>query len=383
MNNFNLYFHAGSGNHGCEAIVRATSKLLGTVANLYTSNSKEDRCYNLDSVVNIIEDIPEKLIKGSLKYYRAVLSHKIHGDDFEFIKLMHKSFFDSISPNGIYFSIGGDNYCYKGRDILGYYNKCIHKKGGKTVLWGCSCGSENIDDSIARDLSLYNLIVAREKITFETLKQINPNTVLLPDPAFQLDIEELPLPRKFDNHKFIGVNLSPLIMEYGNGEIIFNNYKHLLEYILTNTDYHVLLIPHVVKDGNDDRTILRRLMSEFEDTDKLFLVNDCNCMQLKGYISRCDLFVGARTHATIAAYSTCVPTLVVGYSVKSIGIARELFGTDQDYVIPVQNLNDDSKLVNNFKWLVDNSQNIREHLSSFMPEYKNRLNDAKKLIEEL
>ena len=53
-------------------------------------------------------------------------------------------------------------------------------------------------------------------------------------------------------------------------------------------------------------------------TGRVLLVGDHNCMELKGFIGRCRFFVGARTHATIAAYSSCVPTLAAGYSVKSL-----------------------------------------------------------------
>ena len=67
-------------------------------------------------------------------------------------------------------------------------------------------------------------------------------------------------------------------------------------------------------------------------------------MELKGYIARCRFFVGARTHATIAAYSSCVPTLVLGYSVKSRGIARDLFGNEENYVLPVQSLQEPDEL---------------------------------------
>lgn len=65
--------------------------------------------------------------------------------------------------------------------------------------------------------------------------------------------------------------------------------------------------------------------------------------QYKSIISRCDMFIGARTHATIAAYSTCVPTLVIGYSVKSKGIAKDIFGTDEGLVIPVSEITDVKK----------------------------------------
>ena len=64
-------------------------------------------------------------------------------------------------------------------------------------------------------------------------------------------------------------------------------------------------------------------MSRYKSTGRVMLVQDCNCEELKGYISRCRFFIGARTHATIAAYSSQVPTLVVGYSVKAKGIAKD------------------------------------------------------------
>ena len=56
------------------------------------------------------------------------------------------------------------------------------------------------------------------------------------------------------------------------------------------------------------------------------ILDEHNCMEMKGFIARCRFFVGARTHATIAAYSSCVPTLVVGYSVKAGGLQRDLLG---------------------------------------------------------
>lgn len=49
------------------------------------------------------------------------------------------------------------------------------------------------------------------------------------------------------------------------------------------------------------------------------MIEDASCGDLKGYISRCRFLVAARTHASIAAYSTGVPALVAGYSVKARG----------------------------------------------------------------
>ncbi len=80
----------------------------------------------------------------------------------------------------------------------------------------------------------------------------------------------------------------------------------------------------------------------------------------------------ARTHATIAAYSSCVPTLVVGYSIKARGIAKDLFGTDEGYVLPVQALAKKEDLVNAFDWLYQNAQAQKAHLQQIMPDYCKR-----------
>lgn len=95
------------------------------------------------------------------------------------------------------------------------------------------------------------------------------------------------------------------------------------------------------------------------------------------------MFIGARTHSTIAAYSHCVPTLVLGYSVKSRRIAKDLFGTEENYVLPVQKLVNTDELVNGFKWLLSNESTIKQHLLDIMPEYIKKAYRAKESFESL
>ena len=106
------------------------------------------------------------------------------------------------------------------------------------------------------------------------------------------------------------------------------------------------------------------------------MIQDQNCEVLKGFIARCRFFVGARTHATIAAYSSCVPTLVSGYSVKARGIAKDLFGSEDHYVVSVQDLNRTDILTDAFCWVMEREEMIREHLKSVIPEVKKRAQDA-------
>ena len=237
---------------------------------------------------------------------------------------------------------------------------------------------------VINDISKFDLITARESISYQALKRINDNTYLIPDSAFTLDRIDLPLPTGWKEKNTIGVNASPLILSSGKNEnIVMEAYRKLIITIMENTDSTIALIPHVVWDNNDDREVLKQLYEEFKDTGRLVLVDDFNCMQLKGYIARCRMFIGARTHATIAAYSSCVPTLVLGYSVKSRGIAKDLFGTDKNYVISVRGMKNTNLLSEGFLWLLENEKSIKSHLHSIMPDYVNRVYNAGTLVKAL
>lgn len=377
-----LYYHNSSENHGCEAIVRSTYKIFKEETELFSMNPNSDIKYGLNNIVEVKEDNKRQLSK--IEQCKHALYYKFNHSDYYYTTCAHKDFFNSVSDGELYFSIGGDNYCYAGKDILGYYNKAIHNKGAKTVFWGCSFEPKDMTDDIAKDIALYDLIVARETISYELLKSKNPNTILTCDPAFQLGKIDLPLPDNFIEGKTIGINVSPLIMNYESSDgATVKNYNNLIEYIIKNTDFNIALIPHVVQVGNDDRTALKKLYNSVSDKNRVCNIMDCNCMELKGYISRCKMFIGARTHATIAAYSTNVPTLVVGYSVKARGIAKDIFGTDENYVLPVQNLKNDDDLTNAFIWLNNNYDSIKTHLEKFIPVYKETIYKAVDYVNKL
>lgn len=373
-----FYAHAGAGNHGCEAIVRGSAGILGNDIVLYSIRPEEDEKYGLNAVVrSIVHDRDLTVRRYSLPWLLSRVQTKLTGSIDRAIYNRKKAMFDAVRPGDIAFSIGGDNYCYPGTDVLAAQNSLFRKKGAKTVLWGCSVEPELLKDSaVAKDLASYDFIVARESISHAALKAVNPNTVLVPDPAFTLERKDLPLPEGWIEGSMIGVNASPLILQNGqNGQLILDAYKALIQRILDTTDCSVALIPHVIWDNNDDRIPLGVLHDAFRETGRVILLEDHNCMELKGYIARCRMFIGARTHATIAAYSSYVPTLVLGYSVKSRGIARDLFGTEENYVISVQNLQDDRELARGFDWLLKNEDKIRQHLRNYIPEYTESISD--------
>lgn len=368
-----LYMHTGSGNHGCEAIVRTSAKILGGPENvlLWSLTKSEDLKYGTaKSVEAVLES--EQLKKYSIDYFEALLKRRLlHNQQANMQVFLRKIFKDRVA-----ISIGGDNYCYEWSAKQAVeLNKEIRKYCKYSVLWGCSIDPEAITSAVAEDLAKYDLITAREPITYKLLKSINPYTVKVADPAFLLDRKELPLPKNFVEGNTVGINVSPLIMKYGpDGDIILRNYEKMIQYILDETDMNICFIPHVVWNYNDDLKPINILYELFENTNRVCKIEDANCMELKGYIAKCRFFVGARTHATIAAYSSFVPTLVVGYSVKSRGIAQDLFGTEENYVLPVQDLKTENELMSRFVWLMNYEQEQNEILKRRIPDY---LNEAK------
>lgn len=391
MKKYALYMHGGSFNRGCEAIVRATCKILNankTDTYLYSHNPEEDFNSKLDLLCNIEKNRKNEIKRISIKRVLAAVTYRV----FHSYYYLYENLISSHNAEIIALSIGGDNYCYGSfPKALASTNKMLIKRGVKTVLWSCSIEPrllENVD--IIEDLNRYSLIVARETTTYNALmdKKVTKNLHLFPDPAFTLDKVFLDLPKGFTEGNTIGINVSPLIQNAEDSKgLTLKNYKKLIEYIIENTNVQIALIPHVVWENNNDLIPLTQLYNEYKATGRVVLISDHNCMELKGYIARCRFFIGARTHATIAGYSSFVPTLVVGYSVKAKGIAKDIFGTYENYVVPVQSLKKEDDLVKAFQWLCDHEKEIRIHLQNIMPAYIEKAwlagDEVRKLLDEV
>lgn len=383
-----MYAHGGSGNHGCEAIVRSTYDILKELFQhemmLISSSPEEDEKYGLNALCKIKRDeLPYSKI--SISFIRAYLSLKLKNDYVPLDKLNYKRTIDLMGEGDIALSIGGDNYCYANVNKYIMLHDMAISRRAKTVLWGCSVEPTLLKNpEIVEDLKRYQLITARETITYNALKEINSNTVLVADPAFTLKSVPVKLPVGFVHNNMVGINISPMVLKNETVPgITLLNYEILIETILDSTDMGVALIPHVVWNDTDDRIPLMQLYEHFKESGRVILIEDQNCSNLKYLISQCRFFIGARTHSSIAAYSSGVPTLVVGYSVKARGIARDLFGHEEQYVLPVQAMIRKDDLLEKFKWILQNEDMIRKKLVHQIPEFIKRSVSAKDYVERL
>ena len=367
-----MYGHDSSLNRGCEAIVRSSSKMIknrieGSKIILASGKPETDKMLeNLDEIFNgsavefnpnLFERIISSLEVKLLKNERYALGK------------IYKNVIDKIDDIDILLSIGGDNYCYGEQPGFYEINRRVKKSSKKLVLWGCSIGEEDMSIKKLEDLKNFDLILARETLTYDMLKNKGlTNVKLVADPAFTMEKEELPLPRGWKENDTIGLNFSPLVLNRNKQSA--NAVKELIKHILESTESTIALTPHVMIEGNNDFEILNEIYEEFKDTKRVIILpNNLNAIQYKGYIARMRAFIGARTHATIAAYSNSVPTMVLGYSVKSRGIAKDLFGYER-LVLGINEISDSNKLKDGFDQMIKDEKEIKGHLNNTIPRIK-------------
>lgn len=383
-----MFPHSTTSNHGCEAIILSVTDLLSelhvdkTQVELLHRDVQNDDYHTLETNCTILPFFQPKIKRLSWPWLRNTVLNRTTGCAYTSHSHDFKRFMKARPIPAAMLSIGGDNYCYGTPNLLYAIDKWAKKKNVKLIMWGSSI-ENNCPAEMLRDLSQFDLIITRETLTYEYLKaKLDCKVLCLPDPAFTLKLQEdsaYQLPEDT-----VGINISPMIMSYEtNLNMAFQNYFNLIQYILEKTDHHIALIPHVTSEKTNDVQVLTKLRDAFKGQwDRITLVQESDCRRLKYAISQCRFFVGARTHATIAAYSTLVPTLVVGYSIKARGIAKDLFGQEEHYVLPVQSLERSDQLTNAFKWMEVNEERIRNRLTEIMPEYLAAARSAAKEVLE-
>ena len=142
----------------------------------------------------------------------------------------------------------------------------------------------------------------------------------------------------------IGVNVSGLLWNGGyTGENQFGlkvDYRtyiaELIERLLVQGDVEVYVIPHVISLGMSvecDYSISERLVRQYQG---LHLAPKFKTpIEAKSFISEMDVFIGARMHATIGAFSAGVATIPFSYSRKFEGLYENL---GYPYVINARDL---------------------------------------------
>ncbi|WBA79648.1 polysaccharide pyruvyl transferase family protein [Endozoicomonas sp. GU-1] len=382
------------GNRGCEALVRSVVSLLKYKFNDVTvlvpsDNIILDQRQWPNSKEWGVEFVPfyyPDLTRWFVQFQRLPL---------RFVKTLNwpfppdKNLLDAFSRVDAVISIGGDMYTYEGRLpswIMGI-NDIAMNMGKPVTLWGASVSDFKEEPEFAEKLKTHfnrmSCRIVRETVSETIFKKsfLISDVNLIPDPAFILEQEEIPLDLfwpESPNNGVVGLNVSPLIEKLNkNGVDIINEISRFAKYIIEKYDLAILLIPHVSPlDGaqvNSDYHYLLKVMDKLKDkSGKISITkNDLNVSQIKYVIGKCRYFIGARMHSTVAAFSNLIPTLSIAYSNKAKGLSRDLF-EDRPVVIDLSDLSCE-RLVSAFDYLVVHEKEITEQLSVRVPLIKNEI----------
>lgn len=378
-----FYFplHLNGDNRGCEAIAKGSAVIL---------NEKKENVIGLCSDIDLdqklgvgkyVSMVPSPSI-GSFKKLQTIIYKLFHRKKWQRLSKNYQneydSFLDLITTDDVMVSTGGDMMCYGDNQAV-YTIENVSQRNVKSILWGCSMGEKNLTPRKREALKKFSLVYARETLSEKFFKDLGlKNVICYPDPAFSLEPEEVSLPEFFAESGVIGINVSRLVIGGNSLDTPFGKeFCLLLDYIVKETDLSVMLLPHVLWQSQDDRILIDAIMQKYATFNRIFSVESekFNYCQLRYLISKCRLFIGGRTHSVISAYSTCVPSLALGYSIKARGIAHDLELDERLVVNCVDYTSGD--LLNSFKFLLENEISIATHMKSIIPSYKARLNNFK------
>ncbi|MGO4694902.1 polysaccharide pyruvyl transferase family protein [Paenibacillus sp. 2TAB26] len=380
-----MFAHESSLNRGCEAIVRSSTAILKEKiggAKVYLASSQPETDTVISKLDGIYDGSTRSIKRYSYDWLLSSLKIKLFQDESYALGVIHHNIIEKIKDMDVCLSIGGDNYCYG--EQPGWYeiDKRVKAQGKKLVLWGCSIGEEDMTPRKLEDLQLFDLILSRESLTYNMLVSKGlKNVKLCADPAFTMEKEELALPKGWQEGNTLGLNFSPLVWKRNKQSQAAVD--ELIQHILKTTDMTIALTPHVIIQGNNDYEVLSSYYETYKHTGRVVLLPDnLTAIQYKGYIARMRFFIGARTHATIAAYSNYVPTMVLGYSVKSKGIARDIFG-EEKLVLGIEEISDSHRLIGKFDEMVREEIELKNRLKQAIPEIKKMSYKAANYLSEL
>ncbi|MBW7459417.1 polysaccharide pyruvyl transferase family protein, partial [Paenibacillus sepulcri] len=190
-----MFAHGGSLNRGCEAIVRSSAFIIKEKINgakVYLSSQKPHTDGIIPRLDGVYDGTRTEIRKYSLDWAVSFLHFRLLKDESYALRKIEQKVIGRIKEVDVCMSIGGDNYCYGEQPQWYEIDRNVKRSGKKLVLWGCSIGEEDMSEQKLQDLKLFDLILARESLTYNMLLSKGlPNVKLCADPAFTMEKEEL------------------------------------------------------------------------------------------------------------------------------------------------------------------------------------------------
>lgn len=221
-------------------------------------------------------------------------------------------------------------------DIYGQYTfdsetnvKLLVKKMRKSLIlgpqtYGPFSNKRNIKKA-KKAIESADLVIARDQKSADGIEEFSSkNIYVTTDLAFKLPWN---VEKSINSNKVkVGINISGLLLNNKTESTAllverktdYDTYIcRVIDWLLDEKCYDIYVIPHVGKDGED---YIKKIYGEQIHYFKEFK----DPISAKTVISQMDIFIGARMHATVAAFSSGVATIPTAYSRKFAGLYSNL-----------------------------------------------------------
>lgn len=364
-----------NGNRGVGALAYSSIFLLNTIAK---QTNREIEIYNINQnngkyiididngsiEVNCISPIDVFSIKGLLKI--LLMPRQIHSL-IKYLKLE------------CVFAIGGgdsfsDIYGTERFDSINYQHRLARFFNKKYILLPQTIGpyknNRNKKQAI-KSIEKSSLVFARDLLSYKYVKENSQQNNIFEaiDMAFFMPYQKSEFDSKYIN---VGINISALLWHGGytkdNQFGLKDDYKELMNniimYFLLIPNVIIHLIPHVVHEMShieNDYEVSYELQNIYKNSRVILSPFFLTPITAKNYISGLDFFVGARMHATIAAFSSGVPVFPLAYSRKFNGLFKDTL----TYDFMGDLVNEDKKdILSNLEKAFESRQELKDIIKS-------------------
>jgi polysaccharide pyruvyl transferase WcaK-like protein len=381
-------------NHGCEAIVHGTMEILKHAfgEHIIACNGVSERppvveeqekmipiqavcSYSISETSSFLERCRNKLIKlrsAEVPYAKKVIAPHLR---------------DAVAM----LALGGDNFSLEygiPYSFLGW-NSIARDAGMPVFIWGASVGPFSKEEKFERQFVQHARTLTRifvretETISYLTRLGLEHKLYLAADPAFAM-LPKKPRHEVESLEQAVGINLSPLMAQFvtaGDMDAWKEMAVQMILAVSKAVKRPIALIPHVNATEatrscdpgwyyKDDYGFLAGVKNDprLKGLSITLLSNELSAPELKHEISRLWAFAGARTHATIAAFSTGVPCISLAYSVKARGLNKDVLGTTDFCISPT--MLSPTRLVDAFKELEGARTDIIQRYELVIPKLK-------------
>lgn len=321
-------------NFGSPSILHGVNELL----NILYKNDYQITNYQKTKVAphcNIDFQFPIYQSKETTKQLLvSLLKDKMTG------KILGKSdqFIETIKESDIVVDLFGICFCDNFNEEKYYPHKAIYNAIGKffplfvAKLYGvktskntCSYGpmKNKINSKTAKFTSkyLFDVISAREIQSKDALihnAKVEKNIIISPDVANLMRYNK----RAINNSSKIGISTShQIITQWGSEESYIDCIVKLCLHIDSHYNIPIVLIPNEYNPNqpNNDLDVSNEIKTKLEYKRVKVYVLDVLKMtssDIKNAIAECDVVIASRYHSCVAALSSGVPTLVIGWHFK-------------------------------------------------------------------